>query len=142
MRELNNIKIIAVDHGYGNIKTANRIFQSGVVKLKEGQDFAQMPLIYKNERYLVGQGHKAFVADKFVDEDYYILTLAAIAEELSFQGITTADIHIAAGLPLTWLGSQAKHFKEYLSKISKQSKELIASSANSLYLSISFFIIF
>ena len=23
MRELNNIKIIAVDHGYGNIKTAN-----------------------------------------------------------------------------------------------------------------------
>ena len=25
MRELNNIKIIAVDHGYGNIKTANTV---------------------------------------------------------------------------------------------------------------------
>lgn len=114
MKKIQNTIVIGVDHGYGNIKTANRIFQSGVVKLKEGQEFAQMPLIYKNERYLVGQGHKAFIADKFVDEDYYILTLAAIAEELSFQGITTADIHIAAGLPLTWLGSQAKEFKAYL----------------------------
>ena len=114
MKKFQNTIVIGVDHGYGNIKTANRIFQSGVVKLKEGQEFAQMPLIYKNERYLVGQGHKAFIADKFVDEDYYILTLAAIAEELSFQGITTADVHIAAGLPLTWLGSQAKEFKAYL----------------------------
>ena len=61
MKRIQNTIIIGVDHGYGNIKTANRIFQSGVVKLKEDQEFAQMPLIYKNERYLVGQGHKAFV---------------------------------------------------------------------------------
>lgn len=114
MRKIQNTIVIGVDHGYGNTKTANRIFKSGVVKLKEGQEFAQMPLIYKNERYLVGQGHKVFVADKFLDEDYYILTLAAIAEELSLQGITTADVHIAAGVPLTWLGSQAKEFKKYL----------------------------
>jgi plasmid segregation protein ParM len=114
MKKFQNAIIIGVDHGYGNCKTANCIFQSGVVKLKEGQEFAQKPLIYKNEKYLVGQGHKVFVADKFLDEDYYILTLAAIAEELSFQGITTADVHIAAGVPLTWLGSQAKEFKSYL----------------------------
>ena len=114
MKKLQNTIIIGVDHGYGNIKTANRIFQSGVIKLKPGQEFCGIPLIYRNEKYLVGQGHKAFVADKFLDEDYYVLTLAAIAEELSLQGITTADVHIAAGLPLTWLGSQAKEFKEYL----------------------------
>ena len=114
MKKIQNTIIIGVDHGYGNIKTANRIFQSGVVKLKPGQEFGGIPLIYRNEKYLIGQGHKAFVADKFLDEDYYVLTLAAIAEELSLQGITTADVHIAAGLPLTWLGSQAKEFKEYL----------------------------
>ena len=114
MKKIQNTIIIGVDHGYGNCKTANCIFQSGVVKLKKGQEFAQKALIYKNEKYLVGQGHKVFVADKFLDEDYYILTLAAIAEELSFQGITTADVHIAAGVPLTWLGSQAKEFKAYL----------------------------
>ena len=114
MKKIQNTIIIGVDHGYGNIKTANRIFQSGVIKLKPGQEFGGIPLIYRNEKYLIGQGHKAFVADKFLDEDYYVLTLAAIAEELSLQGITTADVHIAAGLPLTWLGSQAKEFKEYL----------------------------
>lgn len=114
MKKIQNTIIIGVDHGYGNIKTANRIFQSGVIKLKPGQEFGGVPLIYQNEKYLVGQGHKAFVADKFVDEDYYILTLASIAEELLFQGITIADVHIAAGLPLTWLGSQAKEFKAYL----------------------------
>ena len=30
MRELNNIKIIAVDHGYGNIKTANTVTPTGI----------------------------------------------------------------------------------------------------------------
>ena len=75
MKKIQRTIIIGVDHGYGNTKTANCIFQSGVVKLKEGQEFAQKPLIYKNEKYLVGQGHKVFVADKFLDEDYYILTL-------------------------------------------------------------------
>ncbi len=114
MKKLQNTIVIGVDHGYGNIKTANSIFPSGIIKLKPGQEFGGVPLIYNNERYLIGQGHKAFVADKFIDEDYYVLTLAAIAEELSFQGITSAYVHIAAGLPLTWLGSQAKDFKAYL----------------------------
>ena len=31
MRELNNIKIVAVDHGYGNIKTANTVTPTGVI---------------------------------------------------------------------------------------------------------------
>ena len=79
MKKVQNTIVIGVDHGYGNINTANRIFQSGVIKLKPGQEFGGIPLIYRNEKYLIGQGHKVFVADKFLDEDYYVLTLAAIA---------------------------------------------------------------
>ena len=30
MKELNNIKIIGIDHGYGNIKTASTLTKSGV----------------------------------------------------------------------------------------------------------------
>lgn len=30
MRNLHNIRIIAVDHGYGNVKTANTITPTGV----------------------------------------------------------------------------------------------------------------
>ncbi len=30
MKELNSIKIIAIDHGYGNIKTANTVTPTGI----------------------------------------------------------------------------------------------------------------
>ena len=30
MREIRNTKIIAVDHGYGNIKTANTVTPTGI----------------------------------------------------------------------------------------------------------------
>ncbi|MCD7865821.1 MAG: hypothetical protein LUG54_07380 [Clostridiales bacterium] len=31
MREVNNTKIIAIDHGYGNIKTANTVTPTGIM---------------------------------------------------------------------------------------------------------------
>ena len=37
MRELNTIKIIAVDHGYGNIKTANTVTPTGVTAYEQSQ---------------------------------------------------------------------------------------------------------
>ncbi len=54
--------------------------------------------------------------NKIKDEDYYILTLAAIAKELKTESITEADIHIAAGLPLTWTSRQKNTFAAYLTK--------------------------
>ena len=51
-----------------------------------------------------------------MDEDYYILTLAAIARELSEYDMTEADVIIAAGLPLTWFGTQKEEFTKYLMK--------------------------
>ncbi len=38
-----------------------------------------------------------------MDEDYYILTLMAVARELNVYGIREADVHLATGLPLTWI---------------------------------------
>ena len=36
------------------------------------------------------------------------MTLAAIAEELSNENITDADVHIAAEVPLSWVKEQRK----------------------------------
>ena len=55
-----------------------------------------------------------FVASKNEDEDYYILTLAAIAKELAIRGMDSADVLLALGLPLNWLANQKKDFAEYL----------------------------
>ena len=49
-----------------------------------------------------------------MDEDYYILTLMAIAKELHIAGIHEAEVHLAAGLPLTWVRKQREDFRNYL----------------------------
>lgn len=65
-------------------------------------------------QYLIGTGHKEFKADKTGDDDYYILTLAAIARELNVYGLTDATVYLAVGLPLTWVSRQRADFKAYL----------------------------
>lgn len=70
MRELNNIKIIAVDHGYGNIKTANTVTPTGVTAYETEPIFSGNILEYGGIYYRIGEGHKEFIADKAVDEDY------------------------------------------------------------------------
>ena len=114
MRELNNIKIIAVDHGYGNIKTANTVTPTGVAAYETEPIFSGNILEYGDLYYRVGEGHKEFIADKAIDEDYYILTLMAVARELNIYGIREADVHLAAGLPLTWIRKQREEFRSYL----------------------------
>ena len=37
MRELRNTKIIAVDHGYGNMKTANTVTSTGIKAYETAQ---------------------------------------------------------------------------------------------------------
>lgn len=73
-------------------------------------------LVYDGKYYLIGEGHKEFLPDKIRDEDYYILTLVAIAKELQREKLTEAKVIIAAGLPLTWTSGQKKDFAAYLSK--------------------------
>lgn len=88
MKTLGNTKIIGIDHGYGNMKTANFCFKSGLIAYDSEPLFTADMLVYENRYYLIGEGHKEFVPDKIKDEDYYILTLAAIAKELKSEGIT------------------------------------------------------
>ncbi len=110
----NNPIIIGIDHGYGNIKTAHCCFKTGVAVYDKEPTFKNNLLIYNNKFYIVGEEHKEFISDKMTDGDYYILTLAAIARELNIRNLTSVRIHIAAGLPLTWVSEQKENFKSYL----------------------------
>ena len=55
--------IIGIDHGYGNIKTAHCVFQSGVAAYDKEPTFKSNLLIYENRYYIVGEEHKEFSAD-------------------------------------------------------------------------------
>ena len=114
MRELKNgVKIIGIDHGYGNIKTASTVTPTGIYRYETEPIFSGNILEYGGIYYRFGEGHKEFISDKSSDEDFYIFTLMAIARELNHYGICDADIHIAAGLPLTWIRVQRESFRKY-----------------------------
>ena len=114
MKKFNEMVVIGIDHGYGNMKTANCCFPTGVMKSDTEPTFVSDLLVWNGKYYSIGVGHKEFTADKFTDEDYYVLTLAAIARELRRERITDAAVFIAAGLPLTWVSEQKAEFKKYL----------------------------
>lgn len=114
MKKFNNTIIIGIDHGYGNMKTANCCFPTGLIAYNCEPLFTKELLAYNGKYYLIGEEHKEYISDKSLDEDFYVLTLAAIAKELSTESITEANIYIAAGLPLTWTSGQKADFSAYL----------------------------
>ena len=109
-----NIVVIGLDHGFGQMKTAHTCFKTGVTAHDKEPTFKSDLLIYESRYYTVGEEHKEFIPDKAQDQDYYILTLAALARELRFRGMTSARVWLAAGLPLTWVSEQKDSFKAYL----------------------------
>lgn len=114
MKQYGNTMVIGIDHGYGNIKTANTVTPTGLVSYDTRPAFDGNLLEFGGMFYRVGEGHKAFAADKTADNDFYIMTLSAIAKELEIAGITVANVHIAAGLPLTWVKQQREKFRRYM----------------------------
>lgn len=117
MKEFKNKVIIGIDHGYGNIKTTNHVFKAGVLKSDTEPVFQSNMLVYGGKYYLIGEGHKEFIADKITDEEYFVLTLAGIAMELNDYRLTDATVHLAAGLPLKWVSTQKKQFTDYLTRV-------------------------
>ena len=56
MRELRNTKIIAVDHGYGNMKTANTVTPTGIKAYETEPIFTGNILEYNGIYYRIGEG--------------------------------------------------------------------------------------
>ena len=92
MKTIHNTKIIGIDHGYGNMKTANCCFPTGITAYDHEPLFTADMLVYGGRYYLIGEGHKEFAPDKIKDEDYYVLTLAAIAKELNVPVIALSQL--------------------------------------------------
>lgn len=106
---------IGVDHGYAAIKTAHFAFPTGLVAYEHEPYTRKDVLEYGGNYYVVGSGRQPLQKDKTATEDYYLLTLAAIAKELEYlKAERTAAVHLAAGLPLTSFGRDKKKFQNYL----------------------------
>ena len=106
---------VGVDHGFAAMKTAHFSFPTGLVEYEHEPYTSKDVLEYGGKYYVVGSGRQPLQKDKTLTEDYYLLTLAAIAKELAYrQAGPAAAVHLAAGLPLTSFGRDKKRFREYL----------------------------
>ena len=109
------LEIIAVDHGWSHMKTPSKVFTTGIVE-NPSPTFFKDVLEYQGKFYNIGGERLEVKNTKVENEDFYLLTLAAIANELEQKGMTEATIYLAAGLPLTRFGEEKKEFIDYLSK--------------------------
>ena len=114
MRSYMDYRIIGVDAGYGNMKTANSIYPTGLVAMDTKPYFEGDIMEFGGRWYRIGEGHKAYNPDKTSDEEFYILTLASVACELRWYGLRDANVHLALGLPTTWTGRQRDAYRDYM----------------------------
>ena len=111
---------IGVDHGYAAMKTAHCSFPSGLAEYEHEPYTQKNVLRYDGKYYVIGSGRQPLQKDKTADENYYLLTLAAIAKEIAYRNTpTTTPVILAAGLPLTSFGREKKAFRAYLLRESK-----------------------
>ena len=112
----NKLEIIAIDHGWSNIKTVNTVFTTAVNQIANEPGVFDNVLQYEGKYYSVG-GKRLEVKDtKVTDDSFYLLTLAAIAKELKIRGKNSADIFLSVGLPLTRFGAEKEKFIKYHSR--------------------------
>ena len=108
-------RLIAIDHGWSSIKTPNFTFENGIKELQTMPATKDNVLEYGGKIYVVGQGRMGKQETKTENDNYYLLTLVAIAKEIKWRGISTVQkVDLAVGVPLTLYGKEKKAFKDYL----------------------------
>lgn len=78
---------IGLDHGYGNIKTAHQVFQTGIECYDEEPIVSTNYVKYRDKYYVIGESHLVYQGNKTESDDFYILTLAGLAEEMKYRGL-------------------------------------------------------
>lgn len=109
------IMIMGIDHGYYAIKTRHFSFPAGVTVYTHEPYTLKNTLQIGGKYYVCGTGRQPILRDKTINDNYYILTLAAIAMEVRFRNLPAeCSVTLAAGLPLARYGRDKKPFTEYL----------------------------
>lgn len=111
---------IGIDHGYYAIKTRHFSFLAGIAVYSHEPHTLQNTLEYGGKFYVCGTGRQPILRNKTENDNYYLLTLAAIAREIKQRGENTeCSVTLAAGLPLAGFGREKKFFREYLLRSSQ-----------------------
>ncbi len=108
--------VLGIDHGYGMMKTANTTMLTGVECFEDEPHTLADTLQWNGKYYACGVFRQPLTQNKTEDENYFVLTLAAICRELQYRNVPCIhqEIKLAVGLPLTRIEKERKGFVEYL----------------------------
>lgn len=107
--------IIGIDHGYYAMKTSHVCFPTGLVGYDNEPYTMQNVLQYQGKYFVCGTGRQSLIKNKTINDNYYLLTMAAIARELKYRKASVKErIVLAGGLPLAGFGREKRKFREYL----------------------------
>ena len=107
--------IIGIDHGFYAVKGAHVAFPSGLTVYDYEPYTMQNVLQYEGKYYVCGTGRQALLKDKTVNDNYYLLTMAALAQEIrNRKAENQMEVILAAGLPLSGFGREKRAFRNYL----------------------------
>lgn len=107
--------IIGIDYGYYAMKTPHICFPTGLSSYEYEPYTMQNVLQYQGKYYVCGTGRQTLLKNKTANDTYYLLTMAAIAQELKYRkAVGRTGIVLAAGRPLASFGREKQPFREYL----------------------------
>lgn len=128
MIKFNNTFIIGIDHGYGNLKTANTVTPSGVKIHESEPPFKKFVLEYNGKYICVGENHKFFVDDKTADMDNYYLTLTGSHRNYPLQVSQTATFIWQWGFRLCGIPSSVRALPSISGRMNMWSLRITAKS--------------
>lgn len=115
--EEKRIYYVGIDHGNHLMKSANHVFENGVERLATKPTFSANTLIFEGVFYKIGEKRNSVKDSKLADDDYYLLTLAALAKECQSCSIPNgARVVLGVGLPLKHFATVRKAFVKYLKR--------------------------
>ena len=102
--------VVGIDHGFSMMKTPHATFENGVEKLGGEATLSNNTLIYQGNYYKVGEGRLPLMQTKTENENYFLLTLAAIAKEMDIYQQYKANVILVVGLPFSRFGREKEDF--------------------------------
>lgn len=107
--------LIAIDHGNYAIKTPHTSFISGLIQHTAKPPLADEVIEYDGRYWTLTSKRLPYMRDKTTDENFFVLSLFAIAREVKRKGgySPTMQLELAVGLPPEHFGMQKDRFAEY-----------------------------
>lgn len=110
--------IISVDHGNKQIKTAHKVFSSGLVESASLSPLGGDNVFFDGKYYSLSEKQRIpYMRDKTKDDRFFILTLFAIAYEIeannAYSPDEIIDVQLLIGLPPAHFARQREAFEKY-----------------------------